>query len=102
MSALHFVERLGNYRQVDGDTNEWESGYWAIKPEAAAQFIGGSLYLHKGQKEPSYIGGIITGFRIDPARESERLIFRFIKKDDHEGVTTAAEGWGNEQKRILD
>ncbi|EKT4489506.1 MULTISPECIES: hypothetical protein [Shewanella] len=100
MEAIHFVEKLGNYRVVSEETGEWESGYWNVTVDAAAQLVGGDIFLHPGQLKPSTIGGKITGFRIATEKNSDRIIFRFQKLDSHEGVVTEKEGWGNEQKRV--
>jgi hypothetical protein len=64
--------------------------------------IHGNIYLHSGQKEPSFEGGVITGFRVVP-REQEgkfRVVFRFKRQESHKGITTSEDGWGNEQKRV--
>lgn len=102
MPAIHFVERLKNYNCVSSEQNEWESGYWNVTPETAGKLVNGDIYLHDGQNAPSHFGGVITGFRIATEKDSSRIIFRFRSRETHQGVTTAKEGWGNEQKRTWD
>ena len=101
MTSIHFVEKIDKYKQVDESSNEWETGNWVVSIEGAAKLVNGDIYLHKGQKEPSYIGGIITGFRIVVRDGKEKVIFRFKRTTEHEGITTATEGWGSEQKRVF-
>lgn len=99
MTAIHFVEKIDKYLQVDEKENEWESGHWVVSIDAAAQLIGGDIYLHRGQKEPSFIGGVITGFRVTQRDKGQKITFRFKRMESHEGLITESEGWGNEQKR---
>ncbi|MEZ9569353.1 hypothetical protein AB4242_10745 [Vibrio splendidus] len=99
MSSIHFVERLENFQLVDAGTNEWESGYWVVSDESIERILGGDIYLHSGQKEPSFCGGVITGFRVVERNGKDRIVFRFRRIDDYEGLISP-DGWGNEQKRI--
>ena len=77
MTSIHFVEKIDKYKQVDESSNEWETGNWVVSIESAAKLVNGDIYLHKGQKEPSYIGGIITGFRIVVRDGKEKGLFAF-------------------------
>ena len=98
MSSIHFVERLENFQLVDEETNEWESGFWIVSRNSAQKLLDGDIYLHSGQNEPSFCGGIITGFRVVQRNEKEKVVFRFRRNNEHEGLITPSEGWGNEQK----
>lgn len=101
MPRIHLVERLENTQRVDKDRNEWESGYWAVSEETAHGLIGGQIYLHRGQLEPSHFGGDILSFRMQPDGDfAGRLIFRFRTGVEFKGIKTAREGWGNEKKII--
>jgi hypothetical protein len=101
MPSIHFVERVKNYGVANEQTGEWFTGNWRITYKTAEKLIGADVYLHSGQKTPSFIGGRIVSFRLNPTNP-KRVIFHFIKLDSHEGVVTPKEGWGNEQKRIWD
>ena len=101
--AIHLVERLTNFQLVNKETHEWESGFWTASLDSAKKLLGGNIYLHKGQLEPSFCGGEITGVRVAQHKEragGTRVVFRFRRKASCKGVTTAKAGWGNEQKRI--
>lgn len=100
MSQIHFVEKINKYKLVDQESDEWESGNWVVSVESASKLIHGSIYLHRGQKEPSFVGGRIVGFRTTEAKNGKKVIFRFKRLQSHEGITTELEGWGNEQKRV--
>ena len=102
MSSIHFVERLENYTLVDEATNEWESGFWIVSREIAQKLLDGDIYLHSGQNKPSFCGGKITGYRLAQCNKRERLVFRFNRMSNYEGLITTSDGWGNEQKRIWD
>ncbi len=99
MPAVHFVERKNNVRRLPDGT--WESGFWVVSEERARQLIGGDLYLHSGQKEPSHFGGQILGYRVHhDAVDSEidgRLVFQLMPTPAHKGVLAAGARWGNEK-----
>lgn len=102
MAAIHFVERLGNFSLRDAEANEWESGFWVVSAKSAEKLVGADIYLHRGQNEPSFCGGVITGYRFTQANNDGRVIFSFIRSRTHEGVMALRSGWGNEQMRVWD
>ena len=90
---------LGNYRPVDKAANEWESGYWVVSEDTAQRLIGGQIYLHDGQNEPSRFGGTILSYRVHRGDSLDgRLVFRFRATPECKGVVAEREGWGNEKK----
>jgi hypothetical protein len=95
MPAVHFVERRNNVRPLPDAPGEWESGYWVIAEETAQRLVGGNLYLHSGQNEPSHFGGKILGFRVhrDPGSPEidGRLVFRIKATREHKDVETGRE-----------
>ncbi len=100
-SSIHLIERLGLIRPVAGSAGEFESGFWAVAEETAADLVGGDIYFHKKRAEPSFFGGRILGFRRQIEGEYVgRIIFRFRSEMDHEGVVTEREGWGMEKKIV--
>ena len=102
MPAIHFVERLGNYRCVDKSANEWESGYWVVAVDTAQRLIGGQIYLHDGQDTPSRFGGDILSYRVQQDGEFEgRLVFRFRPTAQCKGIMAGRGGWGNEKKVVM-
>ena len=103
MPAIHLIERKQNWKCINPELNEWESGYWVVSKKTADQLIGGRIYLHGGQNEPSFCGGTITGYRNASSEpRSKRIIFTFTRDASHEGLVTEKQGWGNEQKRVWD
>lgn len=102
MRAIHFIERLGNMHCVDKDTATWESGWWHVSAETAQQLVGGCIFLHKAQRDPSFSGGKITGFRMESGDgfKGLRAVFRFHAEPECIGVDAGREGWGMEKKIV--
>lgn len=101
MPDIHLIEQKGNIWKVKDTTDEWESGYWVVAEATAAKLVGGDLYLHSKQAEPSHFGGTILGFRVQPDGEvAGRFIFRFKATINHRGVLAGQDGWGNEKKLV--
>ncbi|MHB0982504.1 MAG: hypothetical protein ACYC02_03880 [Thiobacillus sp.] len=101
MPTIHFVERLQNVHRVDKDKNEWESGYWVVSEDTAQRLVGGYIYLHRGQDEPSHFGGKILSFHVHPnGLEAGRIVFRFHAGLEFKGVKAGRDGWGNEKKIV--
>jgi hypothetical protein len=101
MPSIHLVERLGNTRKIPNTEHEYECGYWVVAEETARKLIGGDLYLHDGQNEPSRFGGKILGYRVHHGgNEDGRIVFHIQATIAHRGVRTPREGWGNEKKLV--
>jgi hypothetical protein len=97
---IHLIEKLGLFQRVDG--NIYESGNWDISTQKADELIGGDIYFHKKQKETSFFGGKILGYRIyDEDDELRgRIIFRFEYSRGHKDVLAGDGGWSYEKKII--
>ena len=101
MPAIHLIERLGNYQCVDKVSNEWESGYWVVAEDTAAQLVGGQLYLHDAQDKPSRFGGDILSFRVHRGGDQDgRVVFRFKPTPHCKNVRAGRDAWGNEKKIV--
>ena len=101
MPAIHLVERLDNVHCVDTEKKEWESGYWVVSEETAKKLIGGHIYLHRGQNEPSHFGGEILAFHVHSSgSEAGRIVFRLRAAIEFKGVKAGRDGWGNEKKVV--
>jgi hypothetical protein len=99
--SIHLVERLGNLERVDDALNEWESGYWSVGEEVAGRLVGGRIYLHEHQSDPSHFGGEILSFRIHAAGPyAGRVVFRFRPAPAFKNVKASRGGWGNEKKIV--
>jgi len=95
--AIHLIEDLNKMVQIDKAENLFESGNWKVGPGVANQLIGGRIYLHKFQKEASFFGGEILGWRVHPT-ETQRIVFKFKSLPECKNVKTTKEGWGREKK----
>ena len=99
MPVIHLIERLNKLKLIDLDQHEWESGYWKVSEKTAQCLVGGDLYVHGGQLEPSHFGGTILGYRVQKGGALDgRTIFRFRASMEHKGVKTNRKGWGNAKK----
>jgi hypothetical protein len=103
MPKIHFIERDGRFERVPKSPDEWESGYWKLTAAAAASFIGGDVYFHSAQKDPSHFGGTILGTRVQAdGAFAGRTVLRFKYTKHHRGVRAGAGGWGLQKKVVLD
>ena len=98
---IHLIERDDRITKVDGQV--WESGFWVVSESNIQKLIGGSIFFHKKQKEPSFFGGIILDYRIqEEGQFTGRVIFKFEYQTDHRGVKAEPRGWSQEKKIVLD
>jgi hypothetical protein len=98
---IHLIEKLSLFRKIAGNVHE--SGYWEVAPQIADELVGGDIYFHRKQKEPSFFGGKILGYRIhdeDDEYPRGRIIFRFEAARSHRGVLAGGSGWSYEKKII--
>jgi hypothetical protein len=101
MPAIHLIEQKGNVWKVKGTADEWESGYRVVAEDTASKLVGGDLYLHSKQAEPSHFGGTILSYRVQVDGDlAGRYIFRVRTTVKHRGVLAGREGWGNEKKLV--
>lgn len=98
--ALHVIEKGGrkkeNLVKINSKSRQWETGYWKVGDATARSLVGGKIYVHKGQRIPSHIGGKVISYR---SESDGRKVFRF-RADPKLANVTATSGWGNE-KRIV-
>src|SRR6266853_4691835 len=95
---IHLIERMGHIQKIEGRIHE--SGLWDITPQTAQSLVGGDIYFHKKQKEVSYFGGKILGYRVHEGNDEYhgRIIFRFESSTEHKNVHSGEGGWSNEKK----
>jgi len=102
---IHVIENLRYIWRLDND--EWESGFWRLTADQARLLVNGQMFFHTKQKEPSYFGGVILGYRPatrDDAKEEEhvgRIIFRIKASNEFKGVKAGPGRWGYEKKIVL-
>ncbi len=97
---IHLIERMGHIEKLEAGI--FESGLWDVSPPTARSLVGGDIYFHKKQKEPSYFGGKILGYRIHGEDDEYhgRIIFRFEYSAKHRNVSAGSGGWSNEKKIV--
>ncbi len=96
---IHMVEPLNNFVKLPD--HQWESGCWAIEESKARDLVGGEIYFHKKQQEPSFFGGIITGYRIaEDEQNHKKVVFTLQYKEDCRNVRTDKNGWSKRMKII--
>ena len=79
----------------------YRSGYWVIAETTAKALIGGRIYFHEHQANPSFYGGIITGVeKMEQGEWAGRVVFTFKFDQACRGVTTPRDGWAQEMKII--
>jgi hypothetical protein len=77
--ALHVVEKNEineNLTCLDKDSNLWETKYWVIGKTTREQLPTGKVFVHRGQKIASHIGGTIQ--RIYHPDEAEKKRFAIV------------------------
>lgn len=100
MRGNHLVDHY-EVQLIDRDKNEWESGYWVVSEATAKRLVGGHIYLHRGEDEPSHIGGDIFSFHVHPTGpEAGRIVFHFHAAVTCSNITVGREGWDNEMKIV--
>jgi len=90
MSEAHFIENDRRFKKIPNTHDEWESGFWKITESTAQALMNGDLYFHEKQTQPSYFGGTILGYRLQPDGEyAGRMIFRFRASNINKMVRTS-------------
>ena len=101
MAAIHLIERENLFSRVNGSQTEYESGYWNLSETQAQELVNSNIYFHERQLEPSFYGGVITGFRVQQGElHNGRIIFKFEPKTECRGVTSGRGCWQFEKKIV--
>jgi hypothetical protein len=98
--AIHVVEKAVNFENLtclDSETNTWETKYWIIGKQTRKDLIGGKVYIHRGQNEPSNKGGTIERIYHPDEAELKRFAIVFRAEDGCNDVKVS-KSWGNERK----
>lgn len=97
---IYLIERLRNFKKIEGGVHE--SGLWDVATHTAQSLVGGDIYFHDRQKEPSYFGGKILGYRIHESDDqyNGRIVFLFEPSIEHKKVSSGSGGWSNEKKIV--
>ena len=95
---IHLVERGDRFAML-GD-REYESGFWDVPPRIAKRLIGGLICFHKSQRQPSFFGGTILGYRVQDSGEFQgRIVFRLESSREFKGLV-AGPGWHRDSKIV--
>ena len=96
---IHLLEPLNKFVKVKD--NVWESGYWNLDETRAQKLVGGEIYFHKKRQEPSFYGGTILAYRVEPeGRFQGKIIFTLKHSPSCRNVRTDKIGWSKEMKII--
>jgi hypothetical protein len=96
---IHLIEQLNNFIKLHD--NVWESGWWQLEESKAQELIGGEIYFHKKQLEPSFYGGTILGYRIEQEEQYQgKIVFKLQYKQSCRNVRTDKHGWSKKMKII--
>ena len=101
---IHLIERVTHFKRIEDSI--FESWCWDVTPQKAQALVGGDIYFHKKQKEPSYYGGKILGYRIHDSDGGEypgcrgRVVFIFEYSREHKNVSAGEGGWSYEKKIV--
>lgn len=102
-SGICFIERMRKQKPLVTGNGQWESGNWDVSVAKAQALLGGRIYFHEKQAEPSYFGGVINSYEVLPDDHPEtpgRIVFRFTPDQQGRGFLAGSSGWRNEQKTI--
>ena len=93
------IEPLNNFVKLPD--SKWESGWWNIDEKKAKALVGGEIYFHKKQQEPSFFGGTITGYRIEQEEQNRgSIVFKLQYNAECRNVKTDKLGWSKRIKII--
>ena len=102
MSRVHLIEKKLLVMCVDKEKRYFESGFWAITTKIATKLLGGDLYLHKSQNQPSFFGGKILSFsKINSGIYQGRIVFLIESSISYKEVLAGNDGWSNEKKILI-
>ena len=106
MTAIHLIKKTGvglpPIDPVAGAPRNFTSGYWTLSLETARSLIGGKIYFHEHQRDPSFYGGcILDAQRMVDGYYQDKIVFTFLYSPDCRNVRTSADGWSQEMKIVL-
>jgi hypothetical protein len=106
MAAIHLIKNDQGLPSItpigqQAGTGIYYSGYWSIAETTANALIGGNIFFHEHQAEPSFFGGVIKCVvKVDEGMYPGRIVFIFKVDQACRGITTPQDGWAHEMKII--
>ena len=98
---IHLIENVRKFIRLQDDV--WESGWWGLNENKARELVGSAIYFHRKRTEPSFYGGIIKGYRVEPDGVHQgRIVFKFLYSHDCRNIKTDKTGWSKEMKVTKD
>jgi hypothetical protein len=96
---VHILEPMNNFVKLQDEG--WESGWWSIDENKAKELVGGKIYFHKKRLDPSFFGGVITGYRIEQdVQYPGNIVFALQYNPECRNVRTDKNGWSKKMKII--
>lgn len=102
---LHLIEKAKRFTRDDNSSQNWESGFWTFTEPQARRIVSESadIFFHETQMDPSYFGGIVTGYETcEEVEWAGKIIFHFAADEQHKGIKTSKEGWSRWYKIVED
>lgn len=99
---LHVIEKSRSMRPETPGSSVWRSGDWTISEARAARLVGATIHFHEKRRDPSYFGGTIMNFQVQPEGHvnAGQVVFIFERQRDAIGLVAGPEGWKMEQKVV--
>ena len=104
MAAIHLIKNDPSLPQITPITQGsdiYRSGYWVIAEDKAKALVGGNIFFHKEQTEPSFFGGVIMSTEVAKGQYAGRIIFIFKSDQTCKDIKTPRKGWSQEMKIML-
>ncbi len=96
---IHIIEKTNKFTKLQDDV--WESGWWRVDEGNAQKLVGGEIYFHRKRLAPSFYGGTILGYRVEPEGKYQgRIVFQIRHNQACRDVRTDKSGWSREVKII--
>jgi hypothetical protein len=98
---IHLIEKKDFIKKIEGRIHE--SRFWKVQLRDAEKLVGGDIYFHKKQKEPSFFGGKILSYRIHDEDDEYkgRIVFRFEADPSYRKVSAGKGGWSSYEMTII-
>ncbi len=96
---IHLLKAVNNFVKLHD--NIWECGWWKLEETRAQELIGSEIYFHKKRLEPSFYGGTLRGYRVEPEGPYQgRVVFEFEFQPTCRDIKTGGTGWTLEMKIV--
>jgi len=107
MASIHLIKNDRGLPSItpigqQAGTGIYYIGFWVIAEATANKLIGGNIFFHEHQTEPSFFGGVIKCVvKVDQGMYPNRIVFIFKVDQACTNITTPRNGWSQEMKIML-